>query len=502
METATFATTRTVPAILRPTSTEQVQECARIATRNGIPLYPVSGGKNWGYGSRVPTADAWLLDLAGMNRIIDFSEEHAYITVEAGVTQQQVFDFLAAQGSGLFLDCTGASPHSSVIGNTVERGFGHTPYGDHFANCCHLEVVLATGERIETGYGRFPGVAATPTYRWGVGPILDGLFSQSNFGIVTRMTVWLMPQPEYFQAFFFRCDREEMLPAVIDSLRPLRLDGTLKSASHIGNHYKVISGIQQYPWDRTNGETPLRGAPMDALCREFDIGRWNGSGALYGTPRQVSEARRLLKRALAGKVSRLQFLDDRMLSIADRFATPVSWLTGWNLKRTLELVRPIYGLMRGIPTDYALRSVYWRKQFPAPDVMDPDGDRCGLIWCAPVAPIAGHHAARISAIASKLLLEHAFEPMLSITLLTERTFACVISISYDRDVEGEDERAISCQRALVEALTETGYQFYRLGILFMAEAHAAGAYSRLLSSIKGIVDPAGILAPGRYERPS
>ena len=144
-----------------------------------------------------------------MNRILDFSEDLAYVTIEPGVTQAQLFAFLREQRSKLWMDATGASPECSLIGNAVESGFGHTPYGDHFANSCGLEVVLPNGEVIDTGFARFPGAHAAPAYRWGVGPSLDGMFSQSNFGIVTRMTQWLMPAPEYFQAYYFRCDKPE-----------------------------------------------------------------------------------------------------------------------------------------------------------------------------------------------------------------------------------------------------------------------------------------------------
>src|SRR5580704_10390783 len=84
-ETATFATTQSVPAILRPANTAQLQECLRIANRFRIPVYPVSTGKNWGYGSSVPvTSSSVLLDLGRMNQIVDFSEALAYVTVEPG----------------------------------------------------------------------------------------------------------------------------------------------------------------------------------------------------------------------------------------------------------------------------------------------------------------------------------------------------------------------------------------------------------------------------------
>jgi len=307
-ETGTFASTHRIPAIIRPGCRQEVQECLRIANRQDTPVYPISSGRNWGYGSRIPPADGCvLMDLRRMNRIVDFSESLAYVTVEPGVTQAQLYSFLEERGSNLWMDATGASPQCSLIGNAVERGFGHTPYGDHFAHVCGLEVVLPTGDAIETGFARFPSAQAAPVYHWGVGPALDGLFSQSNYGIVTRMTIWLMPRPEYFQAYYFRCEEAQGLPAAIDALRPLRLDGTIRSASHIANDYKVVSALRQYPWLETGGRTPLDGTVMAKLRDELKIGAWNGSGALYGTKRQVQEARRLLRKALHGKAQRGQF---------------------------------------------------------------------------------------------------------------------------------------------------------------------------------------------------
>ena len=502
-ETTTFRSNRRIPAILRPANREEVQECVRIANRHAITLYPISSGKNWGYGSRVPTADdTVLLDLGRLNRILDYSEQHAYVTIEAGVTQRQLYAYLQERGGRLIMDCTGASPDCAVVGNTVERGFGHTPYGDHFAHICNLEVVLPDGSCIETGYGAFGPIAATPTYRWGVGPVLDGLFSQSNLGIVTRLTMWLMPAPEYFQSFFFACDDDEGLARIIDAMAPLRLNGTIQSACHIGNDYKVLSGIQQYPWDRAGGLTPLTPRHMRELRKELDFGAWNGSGGLYGTKGQVREARRQLKRALKGSISKIRFLDDRTLAWAERLAKPAKWATGWDLSRTLGLVRPIYGLMRGVPTDYPLRSVYWRKRTPVPDQMDPDRDRCGLLWCAPVAPAKGGHAERLSSIAIHTLLAAGFEPALSITLLTERSLTCVISISYDRELDGEDERATACFAELVNALRSAGYRFYRLGVQFMDQSERRNSYGDLLNTLKTALDPNQVLSPGRYLRNS
>ncbi len=498
--TATFATAQTIPAILRPGSREQVQACLKIANRFATPLYPISTGKNWGYGSRVPPLDGCaLLDLSRLDRIREFSEELAFVTVEPGVTQRRLHQFLTDRHSRLWMDATGSSPDCSLIGNALERGFGHTPYGDHFAYVCGLEVVLPTGEVIETGSARFPDSLAREVSRWGLGPSLDGLFSQSNLGIVTRMTIWLMPRPDAFEAFFFRSESSDGLSPLIDVLSQLRLREVLRSSIHIGNDYKVLGGLQQYPWAATQEKTPLTPELLAPFRKDLSFGYWNASGGLYGTAAQVSEARRLLKQALAGQAGKLKFLSANTLRAAKRFAKPFKFFTGWDLSRTVELVEPVFGLMRGVPTQHALASAYWRKRVPVPENPDPDRDRCGLLWYAPVAPAGGAHVANLARIASETLLSFDFEPMISLTMVSPRMVSCVISITYDREIPGQDEQARACYDELASRCTRAGYYPYRLGIQSMHRQEQSDVYSEVIRKLKKTLDPNGVLAPGRYD---
>lgn len=499
-ETATFATSQRVVAVLRPYDRAQVQECLRVANHSGISLYPISSGKNWGYGSRVPPADGCvLLDLSRLTRILDFSEELGYATVEPGVTQRQLYGYLRQRGSRLWMDATGSSPDCSLIGNAMERGFGHTPYGDHFAHVAGLEVVLPTGEVVETGSARFPGSLTGAVNRWGVGPSLDGLFSQSNLGVVTRMTVWLMPEPECFEAFFFRGEDAEGLPALIDGIRELRLRDVLRSSIHIANDYKVLNGLRQYPWELTGGGTPLTPELMGRLRTSMTFGFWNASGGLYGTRPQVCEAKRLLRRALNRQGGKLRFLSEKKLKLARRFARPFSVIMRWDVTRTIDIVEPVVGLMRGVPTTQTLASAYWRKRAPAPADPNPDRDGCGLLWYAPVAPARGREVAALTELASQVLLRSGFEPMISLTMLTPRTVYAVVSITYDREVAGEDERAMSAYQELSQRCMQAGYYPYRLGIQAMQDSAGTAAYGSVLGRLKAALDPNGVLAPGRYE---
>lgn len=499
-EKTTFSIARRIPAILRPSSRSEVQECLRIARRHSVALYPISGGKNWGYGSRVPAeTNSALLDLGRMNKILEYNEDLGYVTIEPGVTQEQLYEFLAARRMRLWMDATGSSSKASVIGNTVERGFGHTPYGDHFAFGSGMEVVLPDGECIETGFGRFPGAITAPLYRWGVGPSLDGLFSQSNLGIVTRMSVGLMPAPEYFQAFFFRCGRRDQAGSVVETLSRLRLTGTIQSTVHVGNDYKVLAGLRQYPWKELKGETPLPQPRISAFRHKLGFGAWSGSGGLYGSRNQVAESRRQIKAALAGKVDRLAFIDDARLAMMRAYSAPVRLLTRWDLSKTLSFLEPLYGLLKGVPSDHSLRSAYWRKKSAIPQDMDPDRDGCGLIWFAPIIPARKADVEAMERVTTETLLAAGFEPMISLSLINGRAVACVISICYDRDVAGEDDKAMRCYRQLAQNVHSLGYYSYRLGIQSMEEMGESASYANVLRKLKSALDPEGILAPGRYE---
>lgn len=496
----TFTQSSSVVATIQPRNLPELQECLRIAGQYKILVFPVSTGLNWGYGSGLPAQTAVVFDLSFLNEISDYDEALGLVTIQPGVTQTQLYEFLQQQGGAYWMDATGSSGQCSVLGNTLERGFGHSPYSNHAEQVVSMQVMLANGELIHTGMGQFKAATTANTYAAGLGPGLNQLFLQSNFAVVTSMTIKLMPAPEYFQAVYFSISDESMLPGLIDALQPLRLSGVIQSAMHIGNAYRVLSSIQQYPWEASQGKTPLPEDVLASYGKQWDFGAWNGSAGLYGTRKQVAEMRRLLRLALRDRVKKIRFMDDRSLEMAKRLQKPYQWLTGINLPEMLKLIEPVHNMMKGKPTERIIASTYWRKKMSIPDDMNPDRDRCGLIWCAHVAPTKGHHAREMTDIASNILLSHGFEPGMTLTMIDERNLDNVISISYDRDIEGEDERAIQCYIELSETLINKGYYPYRLGAhsMHLLSQYAASTNIDLLQRLKTVFDPHKILAPGRY----
>jgi 4-cresol dehydrogenase (hydroxylating) len=152
----------------------------------------------------------------------------------------------------------------------------------------------------------------------------------------------------------------------------------------------------------------------------------------------------------------------------------------------------LYGLLKGQPTAVPVNSTYWRKRTPPPANGDPDRDRCGLLWCSHTAPTMGAHAERMMEITERVALHYGFEPIVSITLLTERTICSVLSLSYDRDVEGEDQRALECYRELMHELSAAGYPPYRLGVQSAYALPGESGYQDFVKGIKKQLDPHGV----------
>ena len=206
------------------------------ANGHGVALWPTSTGRNIGYGSSsVADAGTVVLDMRRMDRITDFDPELGTLVVEPGVTYHRLQEFITENGGGYWIDFPGPGPIVSPLGNTLERGHGVTPYGDHFAHSCGYEVLLADGTVFRTGLGGVEGTDSWQTYRYGFGPTLDGIFTQSNFGIVTKMGLWLMPEPESYRTLMAVWPEDDDIVPLIECIRGLRMDGTIATESMMGN---------------------------------------------------------------------------------------------------------------------------------------------------------------------------------------------------------------------------------------------------------------------------
>ena len=157
-------------AAVAPASTEEVQAIVRLANAHKIPFWPISRGKNFGYGGSAPRMSGTVvLDLGRMRRILEVNERLAYCILEPGVGFYDLHEYLTSRKIRLWMSIPG-NGWGSVIGNALERGFSATPYGDHTAQMCGMEVVLPSGDLVRTDMGAM--TAAPPGLCSNMGSVL------------------------------------------------------------------------------------------------------------------------------------------------------------------------------------------------------------------------------------------------------------------------------------------------------------------------------------------
>jgi 4-cresol dehydrogenase (hydroxylating) len=389
------------------------------------------------------------------------------------------------------------------VGNTLDRGFGHTRYGDHFLSTCGMEIVLADGRVLRTGFLHYENARAARVYRYGVGPFLDGIFCESNLGIVTQIGLWLMPEPEAFSFFFIKVDRHEDLAPLIDRLRPLRMAGILQSAVHIGNDLRILSATGRYPWKEAEYQTPLPDAVRRRLCAASGVGAWNVGGSITGTTAHVRASRRSLRHAVGG-LGKLVFVNDRKLALGEAVAR---WLRvlhlGKRLQTQLKALKHNYGLLKGIPTDEPLLGAQWRLRHPPADgVVDPLDAGCGLMWISPVLPMTGRDATALLDVAGPILAEHGFELLVTFTMITERAMIAILNVVFDKAEPEETGRARMCYDVLFDAVIAAGYVPYRASLHGLPKLHRLDdVFWQVAKQLKQALDPSDIIARGRYIPP-
>jgi 4-cresol dehydrogenase (hydroxylating) len=500
---------RTLPSVLVfPSSTEQVQAVVRAAARADVPIWPVSTGKNWGYGEKAATYEAGItMMLERMTRICHVDEQLGYAVLEPGVTYKQLDDHLKQTGSRLWADCAGSTKYASVIGNALDKGRGLTPMADHFGALCGMDVVLPDASLLETGGGPTGHNEVRHTYKWGVGPYLDGLFVQSNLGIVVKAGVWLMPAPERFDfaAFEYKSSPENLGP-FIDDLRELVMSRAIRSHPHLANDFAMMCILAQYPHELLGGRRHLSEEASAQWREDHGVARWTFGCGLYGSREEVRYQKRMIRKVL-GRYGMVQFIgaavgDGWYGKLVRAVAPVVNRLLGKSPEFT-DVMVPAINLFRGIPTDDFARQAYFKSHQSKPKMdIDPARDGCGFVWIGPVVPFTSEHVMNSLALTKRIFDKHEFDFFVEVIVESARSVIVLVGAFYERNDPADAERARAWYDEALEAYTEHGYPPYRATTMSMATVLDSNVAARdFLAAVKRAVDPANLIAPGRYGTP-
>lgn len=503
---ATSGVGRHIPFVLRPRNAQEVAQCVTIAQECGLSLYPVSTGKNWGYGCSTPVRNgAALLDLSGLNRIVAFDEALGTVTLEPGVTQRQLRAYLDQRGLPFLVPVTGAGPDCSLLGNALERGYGITPQTDHFLSLQSLEAVLPDGTWYRSPLAEIGGATLGSAFKWGIGPYLDGLFTQSGLGVVTQATFALTRRPECVEAFFFWVESDEQLEATAEAVHGILRDlPGLVSAINLLNRERILSMMIPYPHELTPPDKAIPEADVARLAKQNQISAWMGLGGLYGTKKTVAAAKAEIKRRLSHVSKRTLFVNGALMGKARRWAGWLPGRLGAVLDRIVKAVSGTIDILEGRPSEVALPLAYWRSgtKPAAGQAPDPTKDGCGLLWHAPLVPMNSATVRAHVELVKQRCHANGLNALITLTTVSDRCFDSSVPLLFDRHDAAQVARALTCQRELVEQGRPLGLVPYRLGTHAMEQLVTADVTAFALGArIKQTLDPNEILAPGRYTAP-
>ncbi|KAI0876042.1 vanillyl alcohol oxidase [Hypoxylon argillaceum] len=471
-------------AVVTPRHVPDVQAMMRLANEFEIPVWPFSTGKNIGYGGAAPRVRGSVgLDLGRhLNKVLEVNTDAAYALVEPGVSYFTLHDYLVKNNlrDKVWTDVPDLGG-GSLIGNTLERGIGYTPYGDHWMMHCGLEVVLPDGSLIRTGMGALPNPEADKRkppheqewnkswqlFNYGFGPYNDGLFAQSSLGVVVKMGVSLMMNPGGFQSYLITFARNEDLHRIVEIMRPLRISMVIQNAPKLES-ILVAAALAGPRTTYTNSDKPLDEEDLDNIARKLNLGRWNLYGALYG-PEVVRSSLWSIIKSSFGQIpgSKFFFLEDRPED------------------RAMQIRNTTF---QGIPTISELEWVNWL----------PNGSH---LFFSPIAPVTGEEARAQYQLTRQRVEDHGFD-FIGSFLVGLREMHHIVCIVFNRKDEESRQRAHKLIKTLIAEAAARGWGEYRAHLALMDQIASTYSFNdhaqmKLNETLKNALDPKGVLAPGK-----
>jgi D-lactate dehydrogenase (cytochrome) len=479
-------------AVVRPETVEDLQAAVRTATSAGIAVYTRGGGASYTDGYLPARSDSILIDMTGLDRIVEINEADGYVTVEAGITWAALKSALDDRGlrTPFFGPFSGiaATVGGSISQHSISHGSG--TYGISAQSVLSLEVVIAGGELIRTGSA---ARGAAPYARW-YGPDLAGLFTGDCgvFGIKSRITLTLRRRGPAFECASYAF---EDLPSLARGLRMAALEGV------DDEHFALDAALAK-------GQI-ARAARISKFVTAKELATSAGS--------PFAALKQLVRTALAGS---------RRLGAAAYTAHFI--MEGFDRRDARGKARRLDQLMRahqGVPIANTVPAIVRSKPFtPLFNTLGPDGERwVPLHGYLPHSQVAEFHAA-----AAEFLRDRApdmqrlgiwcggmFMSMGTTSFLYELAFywpgaqsayhrlslpAGYLASLPQRADDAETAQFVDrLKRDLVELYNRHQAVHFQLGKIYPYGSVLSPETLALVRAVKHAVDPDNLLNPGALE---
>ncbi len=419
--------------VVRPTSSAQIATLLREASAARVPVYVRGGGTMYAGGAN-PHAGGVVLDLGGLDRIVEIDAARGVVVVEPGVRFGTLSQALAPLG--LTIGIIPSTAPTATIGGAASAhalGTGSARFQSFGDQVVGLEVVLADGTLLRTGSAAAQD--ASFFHRYGIGPDLSGLFlgGDATLGVITKIALWLHPLPAARRTVCFGFADPQAAAAFAGELQ----QGELLEHVWYGSGYEAGS-IRA----RVGAARPeLDPASLPGFCIGLDFG---------GEPDAIERAQ------------------SRTLELARRHGG-----TEFPLFNELYFER-----LRGDQIYWYSFAGYFARS------------RCGIL-------MASLPTARMPAFLDVLSQCRATMPALlwgGAVVLCRRGLHGGVMAFYDEATQWDEVN--EAMQTCAGALRAAGCIPYKSGKIWAAEVRRMDVYHATLRRLKAALDPAGILSPG------
>jgi len=460
------ALSRSIPLVLRPQDAQEVTAIVQEAGRNGIALYPISTGKNWGMGSKLPVTNGTaVLDLSRLNRIIEVNESLRYAVLEPGVTQGQLADYLAKHHPRLTFNLTGTFGETSIVGNTLERGDGGYARIDDIIG---VRGILGNGTPFEVGgnWGK-NGDGTNHVMRYSAGPDLVGMFTQGNFGVITEMAFRLSPRAERRNLFWGTAENAK-LTELFDRLQTLFAERIVTPA--------MVNVGYANRFEQARSTLGDKNADM------------RGTGELWN-----------YYIIYDGSLKLSQVITDELRAHLGPCCLETGhYFDGGDAATLPPHLKPVTLPLSGFPDIDSIRLVYKLTGTGLPENpldMNVDYTPFGMKSYMAIVPPVGKDVRKAADIIG------AVRERLKINIKPSffgdgRSLTTIHFVNTDPQQVALAEQA---EAAIWDGMTQAGYICYRASVDQMERlTESRPEFFALVAKLKAVYDPADIIAPGRY----
>ena len=468
IEPAMSRTTREVPCLLKPGSRESLLEVVAVARERNIRIYPVSLGKNWGYGAHLPVEhDCVIVSLEKWKKIGPCDPASAKIYLEPGVSQLELYDYLEKYHPEFTYNVTGAGSDTSIIGNSLERGIG---YYRSRANELHgLEVLTIDGEIIKQDPRLWH-----PSHPDGIGTGWESLFFQSNYGIVLGAWFTLLPKQE---STTFISIRNFDLDTLLDDFRALYRERVLNEIVHIadpGRKIYVMKGLIHATQPNISEDH------VEEVLEQFDSKKnFQGLTAIHGRKAVARAAVKEIKKIISPSSTLDAFTPEKVKFLAGLTRKmPIRKIR--NVGIFMESIQEILLLSNGNPTNIGHLSISMEGDNPnfADEI---------AVYLNATLPNRANATRELRA----MLEEKGYKYSITYIVNSEGAVSAIITLHFE---VGEAEKVQDALRTLTVSLIKRGYPPYRAGIDQMKYL----GMPDITRKLKDFFDPQHLIAPGRY----